>query len=328
MGITPPIAVEQLVPRLRFALVPVLFALAVPPADAGPFKHKPKLDAARVQTLLETLKSDPDERKRKAAADELGGADARAMPEVAAALTTALQKDASAAVRAEAAQSLGQLDQVFPQAGVALETAAANDSAPVVRLMAKQALWQYHLNGYRSPKGADGTAAQTVEPPIAAPAGARPVVALVPAPPPPTAALVPVLPTAAPAPAALPPVTMPAGPRVVRPSFLAELMAGVRSAPKPAPTNGPPPILNLTAEPPLAKRPAVTIPPVPPPTSTVPPPTIAVRPPLPPAVSRAPDFVPTLPPFVPDLPSVVSPPDATPFPTRPAPKIPATLPPR
>lgn len=331
--------------RTRFALALALAAFVLAPnaAFGGPLKPKPKPDAARVRTLMETLKIDPDEKRRKAAADELGAADPRQFPEVATALATALQKDASASVRAEAAQSLGQLDQVFPLAGVALEAAAAGDSSPLVRLAAKHALWEYHLNGYRSPKGFDGTAAQTVEPPIAPPAGPRPVVALVPAPPPPTAPLIPTsIPTAAPV---LPPVAAPAsrvssapappiGPRIFRPTLLSDLMpSSLRPAPRPTPIAGPPPILNLTGEPPLAKRPAVAIP-FPPspspaaPSVPVPPPTVAIRPsPLPPAALK-PDFVSTLPPFQPDLPSVVLPPDATPYVPPPPPKIPATLPPR
>jgi hypothetical protein len=326
--------VEHLVPRTRFVLALTLAALAFAPTAAfgGPLKPKPKPDAARVRTLMETLKIDFDEKRRKAAADELGAADPRQFPEVATALTTALQKDASASVRAEAAQSLGQLDQVFPMAGVALEGAAAGDSSPLVRLAAKHALWDYHLNGYRSPKGFDGAAAQTVEPPIAAPAGPRPVVALVPAPPPPTAPLIPaaapVLPPVAPpvSRAASSPLALPIGPRIFRPALLADLVpSNLRPAPRPSPISGPPPILNITGEPPLAKRPAVALPFPPPPTSSVPPP-VAVPPP--PSMPRAPDYVPTLPPFRPDLPSVVLPPDATPYVPLPPPRIPATLPPR
>lgn len=317
----------------------LLAALAPAVAIGGPFKAK-KVEPSRVRTLLETLKSDPDERKRKAAADELGGADAREFPEVAPALSNALQKDTSAGVRAEAAQSLGQLDQVFPLAGVALEAAASGDSSPLVRLAAKQTLWEYHLNGYRSPKGGDGVLAQTVEPPIAAPTGARPVVALIPAPPPPSVSRFtpPSLPTAAPSPilAAVGPLF---GPRVSRPSFLTELVSGMRNTLPAKPTavvKGPPPILNVTSEPPVAKRPALP-PLVPPPSipSVMLPPSVAVPPPTPAAISPAPlplaprklDYVPTLPPYMPDLPSVVLPPDATPLRAAPLPKIPATLPP-
>jgi hypothetical protein len=322
----------------RFRLALALASAAVASAAlAGPFKAK-KVDAAKVRPLVEVLKSDPDERKRKAAADELGGADPREFPEVAAALTAALQKDASAAVRAEAAQSLGQLDQVFPHAGVALEAAAAGDASPLVRLAAKQTLWQYHLSGYRSPKGADGIAAQTVEPPIAAPAGERAAVALIPAPPPPSVSLFtpPSLPTAAPGPA-LPPVAPPAGPRLVRPGFLSDLVSGMRGPAAGAkavpPSAGPPPILNVTAEPPVARKAAPVS--VKPPAGfpvvaplPVPPPTPVAVPPAPPAAPRQPDFASTLPPFMPDLPPVVLPPDATPFtPPKAPPKIPPTLPP-
>lgn len=327
--------------RTRRPLTLLLLAALASAAVAGPFKAK-KVDPARVRPLLEALKSDPDERKRKAAADELGGADAREFPEVATALSNALQKDTSAGVRAEAAQSLGRLDQVFPLAGVALEAAASGDSSPLVRLAAKQTLWEYHLNGYRSPKATDGALAQTVEPPIAAPSGARPVVALIPAPPPPSVSLFtpPSLPTAAPAPAAplLPAVGPLFGPRASRPSFLSELVSGVRSAmpAKPAILKGPPPIPNVTSEPPVAKRPPLPMlvppPSIPsvmlPPSVAVPPPTPAAVPmpvPLPPA-PRTLDYIPTLPPFMPDLPSVVLPPDATPLRPAPMPKIPATLP--
>lgn len=325
--------------RTRRPLTLLLLAALASAAVAGPFKAK-KVDPARVRPLLETLKSDPDERKRKAAADELGGADAREFPEVATALSNALQKDTSAGVRAEAAQSLGQLDQVFPLAGVALEAAASGDSSPLVRLAAKQTLWEYHLNGYRSPKGADGALAQTVEPPIAAPAGARPVVALIPAPPPPSVSRFtpPSLPTAAPSPL-LPAVGPLFGPRASRPSFLSELASGMRNAmpQKPAILKGPPPILNVTSEPPVAKRPALP-PLVPPPSipSVMLPPSVVVPPPTPTAVPapaplplapRKLDYVPTLPPYMPDLPSVVLPPDATPLRAAPLPKIPATLPP-
>ncbi len=316
-----------LVTRTRFPLALLLAAFAVLPLVAGPgiFRAKPKTDTARARVLIEALKSDPDEKKRKAAADELGGADARQLPEVVTALTAALQKDASAAVRAEAADSLGQLGQVVPQAGAALEAAAAGDASPAVRVAAKKALWEYHLNGYRSPKGADGMAAQTIEPPIASPAGPRPASAVVPAPPVPS--FVPPAPVTAPTPVPqLPSVAPLAGPRVSRPSFLADLLPGPRAAVRSLLRTAPP-ISNMTSEPPLAKRPAVTIPPLPSPSAPVPTPTIAYEPPPAAVAPRVPDYVPTLPPFRPDLPSVVLPPDATPLPVPVQPKIPPTLPP-
>jgi hypothetical protein len=318
---------------LRIKLLTTLFAtaLAFTPLLAGPLLKK-KTDPARISTLIETLKSDPDEKRRKAAADELGGADSRVNPEVGVALVAALQKDASPAVRAEAAASLGQLGQVIPVAGQALEAAAANDPSPVVRLAAKKTLWEYHLNGYRSPKGADGTLTQTVEPPIASPAVVKPAVIVIPVPPPPVAVAAPTAPLVptGPGTSQLPPVSSPAGPRIAKPSFLTEVFPSLRNISR-TPTNSaaPPPILNLTDEPPIAKRPPITLPPFP--TATlepVPPPTIAVKPPTPPAPPK-PDYIPTLPPYKPQLPSVVLPPDAQ-IPTLdpPAPpKIPATLPP-
>ena len=321
---------SYLVPRTRMLLALLFAALAVGPAAAGPgiFTAKPKTDAARARVLIETLKSDPDEKKRKAAADELGGADARQLPEVVTALTAALQKDASAAVRAEAAETLGQLGQVVPHVGAALEAAAAGDASPAVRLAAKKSLWEYHLNGYRSPKGADGMAAQTIEPPLASPAAPRPASAVVFAPPPPVPSFAPPAPGRTPTPVPqLPAVVPPTGPRVARPAFLADLLPGPRAAVRSLLKTAPP-ISNMTSEPPLAKRPAVTIPPLPSPSAPVP--TVTLEPPPAAVAPRVPDYVPTLPPFRPDLPSVVLPPDATPLAPAPVPvepKIPPTLPP-
>jgi hypothetical protein len=322
--------------RLVSALIIATFGVASLHAGPGLFKKKP--DAIRVSTLIETLKSNPDEKKRKAAADELGGADSRFHPEAATALIVALQKDASPSVRAEAAASLGDLGQVFPVAGQALEAAAANDSSALVRLAAKRTLWEYHLSGYRSPKGADGTLTQTIEPPIASPVGPRTTVMFVPAPPlpvvvsaPPT--LVPQLPLAS-----VPsisrfgpslPLSPLTGPRVSHPSIVTEMFSGSQLIDRES-VNSPvslplarPPILNLTQEPPLAKRPAVTIPPFPEPTN-VPPPTITFVPPPLPELTK-PDYEPTLPPFMPNLPSVALPPDAEEGPTVEPLKLPPTL---
>jgi hypothetical protein len=319
----------------RIRIVFTLFAaFAVASVHAGPGIFKKKIDTERVGTLIATLKSDPDEKKRKAAADELGGADSRLNPEVGPALAAALQKDASPLVRAEAATSLGELGQVFPVAGQALEAAAVNDSSPLVRIAARRTLWEYHLNGYRSPKGADGTLTQTIEPPLASPAGPRPAVAFFPAPPPP-AAPPPVAPPTQAIPQSPPtpklgliqfgPVSLSSlklGPRISRQSILGEMFSGSRLANRTS-ENSPTPI--ATAEPPRAKRPPITIPPFPEPTG-FPPPTLTVVPkPLP--VLPKPDYVPTLPAFQPELPSLVLPPDADP-PTDPAPpRIPPTLPP-
>lgn len=314
--------------RTRLILALLLTALTVPVfAGPGLFGNKPKPDAARVRTLAEALRSEPDEKKRKAAAAELGWADGRIYPEVGPVLAAALEKDASAAVRAEAADSLCQLNQVVPQAGVALESAAADDPSLAVRLAAKKALWQYHLNGYRSPKGTDGLAAQTIEPPIASPAGPagiRPVVVFTPAPPLPVYVAPP--PVEVPSTAALPPIAPP-GPRVMRRSFFGDLLSLVRP-PAQAPTGAQVPVVvgNRTIEPPIAKPASVSLRPFPPSTAPTKPTLPPVAPPVP-VGPPLPVYVSTLPPFKPDLPSVVLPPDAdVPGPALTPPKIPATLP--
>src|SRR4051794_8801246 len=103
---------STLVSHTRFLLAFLFALLVVVPADAGPgglFVRKPKVSEEKARTLIETLKSDPDEKKRKAAADELGGADPRVSPDVAPTLVDAMRKDSSASVRAEAADALRHL---------------------------------------------------------------------------------------------------------------------------------------------------------------------------------------------------------------------------
>lgn len=223
----------------RLALT-VAFAVGlVAPAfgQGGLFNRKPRMDAARVRQLADVLRLDPDEKKRQAAIAELRDADPRVYLDVMPLLSTALQKDASAAVRATAAEVIGRFNIVFPMAGLALESAAETDPSAAVRDAAKQALWEYHLIGYRSAKGADGIAGQTVEPPLAPPA--RPEL--------PVTAEPPVLPAVAAAaastPASLPPLALPPGPRV----------SPVRTMPRPLTIlSAIPPHPNLTVEPPLA----------------------------------------------------------------------------
>lgn len=303
-----------------FALAAAVLAAHAAPAVPPLFDRKAKTDTARVRALLEVLKSDPDDKKRLSATAELAFADAREQPDLIPALAAALKRDTSAKVRAGAADALGQLNVVSPLAGAALEAAAVGDAVPDVRAACKQALWGYHLNGYRSAQGLGWRANETEEPPIAARPGPRVVVALTPVGPPPAApkASAPQPPVAVPVPQ-LPPVAQPAGPRVVR-SFFADMVAGLKPAPKPS--AGPPPLANVTPEPPLAQPAfAVTVPPVP--VQTEPPALI----PDPPGAAREPDYVPTLPPFLPELPPVVQPPGATPEPApRAVPRIPATLP--
>lgn len=275
---------------LTFLLACLLAASAAPAFGIGPvgalFNRNPKIDPARVRQLAELVRTEPDEKKRRAALTELATADPRVHPEVIPALTGVLQRDSSPALRAAAAETIGRMNVVFPVAGLALEAAAAGDPIPAVRDAARQALWDYHLSGYRSAKGADGFAGQTAEPPLAP---ARPRVPVIAEPP---AAVAPVVAARPPVVDTLPPVGPPPGPRV---SLLAK-MTGPRTI-----LSSVPPHPNLTAEPPIA-RPAVrvvvlpTTPPEPPIRPHWPEPVRVVKPP----------------PLALDLPPIVTPPDGPP----------------
>lgn len=216
----------------------VLLVTLASRADANPFwaKGKGKSDA-QVRTLVTTLRTDPDEKRRRAAVAELRDADPRAQADVIPALIERLQRDPAAHVRADAADALGDFRTVFPLAGAALEAAAEGDPAPVVRDVAKQALWEYHLLGYRSARGADGFLGQTAEPPIAAKPQPRPV-----------------LPVVVPVRVDLPPVPRPTPTTAYRPAPPPELPTPAATGPRIVFTSAPPTHLNLTAEPPLARR--------------------------------------------------------------------------
>ena len=244
-------------------LLPVLAALVVAaPADAGGLFGRKGISDARVRQLSETLRSDPDEKKRQAAAAELKEADPRTQPDVIAALVGTLRRDPSAGVRAAAAEAIGQFKMVFPLGGVALETAAESDPAPAVRDVAQQALWEYHLIGYRSTRGADGIAGQTPEPPLSRGPGRR-VVAVTAAPPLPPSTIQPVGvgPPAAALTSSLPIVTT--APPVT--AFKPEVEAAANGKPPAGPrmlfTTAPPLQLNVTAEPRRAAPLAVAPPP-------------------------------------------------------------------
>jgi hypothetical protein len=117
---------------LRLGMSVVVMAGLAAPAVAGIpfFSRKPKVDPAeQVPSLVLQLKTDKDEAKRAAAAEELRNFDPKAFPEMMTALSDALLKDGSASVRAEAASTIARLRPINPQAGYALEQAAANDPA-------------------------------------------------------------------------------------------------------------------------------------------------------------------------------------------------------
>jgi hypothetical protein len=124
----------------------------------------------KTKQLLDTLKSDTDEKKRKAAAEDLADVDPRGN-EVIPGLIASLRQDPSVSVRSAAAESIGKLKPVSAQAGVALEEAVQTDPSDGVRKAAQGALFQYHLNGYKaSPAGT----VQTAEPPLAKSKGKMP----------------------------------------------------------------------------------------------------------------------------------------------------------
>src|SRR5215207_10196764 len=136
----------------RFLAVLLLSACVASSANAGIhfFGKKPKVDPhVRVAELLGILKSDADEHKRAAAAEELREFDGNSFPDIVPVLIDALAQDAKASVRAEAAQSLGKIRPITQNAGAALEQALAKDSSMRVRLQARSALLAYNWAGYK-----------------------------------------------------------------------------------------------------------------------------------------------------------------------------------
>jgi hypothetical protein len=268
---------------IRLALVALVCLTTVPSvarADGdGPARRARLLDPARVRQLADTLRSDPDEKRRKAAVKELADADPRMHAEVIPALIAALRKD-SASVRASAAEAIGRFRTVYPLAGAALEIAAESDPSQAVRDAAKQSLWEYHLNGYKSTK--DTFFSQTAEPPIAKPATPQPPITTEPTPAP-AIVVANLVPTPEP-PSTLPLSVSAPGPRVA----LLDGTSGPRSV------LGPPPVPNLTGEPPLANPASRT----PTPKLTSEPPILLSRWPEPVIIGQSPAFTLELPPIV------------------------------
>ena len=139
------------------------------PVQAGIFNRKPKADTQKARQLVDTLRTDPLESRRVAAATELAEHDPKANMDVLSALIGALQRDESADVRLRAARALAGITPYSAQAGLALERTADGDRSQAVRDAAREVLWQYHLNGYQSQFLAERTTYQTAEPPLAPP---------------------------------------------------------------------------------------------------------------------------------------------------------------
>jgi hypothetical protein len=157
--------------RLRALwLVPLVFLPALAgPGYAGIFfgkRNKKTTPAERVPELLAQAKSDGDESKRAAAAQELRQYDPGQFPMIVPVLVDVMLADSKPVVRAEAAQSLGKIRPISQQAGMALEQVLASDSSMRVRLQARSSLLQYHWSGYRSVRK-DDLVPQTKEPPLA-----------------------------------------------------------------------------------------------------------------------------------------------------------------
>jgi hypothetical protein len=133
----------------------------------GFLKKKSKPDAAaRAKALIATLQSDPDEKKRKAAAEELRAFDPRTVPEVIPALVSSFQRDPIPSVRIEAIESISRLKPIAQPAGLAMESALQSDPDNKVRDALRAALFQYQINGYRTPP-TGAISNQSNEPPLA-----------------------------------------------------------------------------------------------------------------------------------------------------------------
>ncbi len=219
-------------------------ALAARPASAGFLfgKKAKKTPAELVPELIQTLKTDGDERKRSAAAEELRQYDPAQFPDMIPALVDALLTDKKSAVRSEAAQTLGKLRPVTSSAGAALEQALTKDSSMRVRLQARSSLLQYRWAGY-SPKVREEPPPQSKEPPLAP---EPPVAVAAPAPAPVQAA-----------PPRLAPVPAPAAAQPQAPRPAAQ---GPRPLPQGPPVPASPVSLDRSAKPAEDKGPELTPP--------------------------------------------------------------------
>jgi hypothetical protein len=167
----------------RLSLVLITAGALALPASAGILfgkKTKPN-PAERVPELIVIVKTDKDESKRAAAAEELRQYDPSAHPDIVPVLIDVLMTDAKPSVRLEAAESLGKLRPVSQDAGWALEQAKDKDSSMRVRAKARYELLGYYWAGYHSdPKMKEG--AVVANPPKETPPAPTKVVAPPPAP--------------------------------------------------------------------------------------------------------------------------------------------------
>lgn len=157
--------------RCRMILTVVFSVVFAIPAPAGIIFHrKPKVNAAdQVPQLIVAVKTDPDEKKRAAAAEELRTFDSKMFTDIVPVLIDVAQHDTASGVRMEAMQSLAKIRPISQEAGMALEQAVAQDSSTWVQIQARGLLLQYRLCGYHSPKNGEVSAdrvMKTNEPPM------------------------------------------------------------------------------------------------------------------------------------------------------------------
>ena len=160
--------------RWQVTLTLALILIWTAPAPAQWFfSKKAKTNPTqRVPELILIVKTDPEERKRQSAAEELRDYDTAIFTEIVPILADVLQHDKKMSVRLEALTSLTKIRPVTSLAGHAIEKAAADDESWRVRLQAKTALPKYHLAGFVSKKSDPAPATttrkpQTQEPPLA-----------------------------------------------------------------------------------------------------------------------------------------------------------------
>ena len=137
--------------RMQALLVlPALLFCAVPAQAQLFFKKRGPVPAQRVPELILILKTETDERKRAAAAEELRDYDPKTFTEIVPVLVDILTNDKKQSVRLEALNSLARLRPVSQTAGHAIEHAASDDESLRIRLQAKSSLLKYHIAGYHS----------------------------------------------------------------------------------------------------------------------------------------------------------------------------------